>query len=133
MSWQAYVDQSLVGSGNLDKAAIFDCEGINVWASSAGFTVSPQELDEIVNAYKDKGDASGTKKIQSTGLHVAGEKFVVLKAEERSLYGKKGKEGIIIVRTMQTLLVTHYPDYVQPGSAAHTVETVADYLISVGY
>ncbi|TKA47375.1 hypothetical protein B0A49_11390 [Cryomyces minteri] len=133
MSWQAYVDQSLVGTGNLDKAAIFNSEGTSVWASVAGFTVAPQEMKEIVNAYKDKGDASGTKKIQSTGLHVAGEKFVVLKAEERSLYGKKGKEGIIIVKTTQTLLVTHYPEHVQPGSAANTVETLADYLISVGY
>jgi len=30
---------SLVGGGNVDKAAIFDSEGASVWASSAGFTV----------------------------------------------------------------------------------------------
>lgn len=51
--------------------------------------VSPNEMTEIVNAYKDKGDANGIKSVQTTGLHVAGERFVVLKADERSLYGKK--------------------------------------------
>lgn len=46
-------------------------------------------MKEIVTAYKDKGDANGVKKVQSAGLHVGGERFVVLKADERSLYGKK--------------------------------------------
>lgn len=39
-------------------------------------------------AYKDPGK-DGVKQVQSTGLHVAGERFVVLKADERSIYGKK--------------------------------------------
>lgn len=40
-------------------------------------------------AYKDKGDANGVKKVQSSGLFIGGERFIVLKADERSLYGKK--------------------------------------------
>jgi len=51
--------------------------------------VVPAEMKEIVTAFKDKGDANGVKRVQSSGLHVAGERFVVLKADERSLYGKK--------------------------------------------
>ncbi|EON64805.1 hypothetical protein W97_04038 [Coniosporium apollinis CBS 100218] len=90
-------------------------------------------MREVVNAFKDKGDATGVKAVQSTGLHIAGEKFIVLKADERSLYGKKGREGIVIVKTTQALLVTHYPETVQPGAAANTVEQLADYLIGVGY
>ena len=43
-------------------------------------------MAEVVSAFKDTGDV---KKVQSTGLHVAGEKFIVLKADDRSLYGKK--------------------------------------------
>ena len=48
--------------------------------------VKPEELKEIVGAYKDTGDP---KKIQKDGIHVAGERFVVIKADERSIYGKK--------------------------------------------
>lgn len=46
-------------------------------------------MQEVVKAYKDKGDANGVKQVQSSGLHVGGERFVVLKADERSIYGKK--------------------------------------------
>jgi hypothetical protein len=37
----------------------------------------------------------------------------------------QGKEGIVIVKTTQAILVTHYPGTVQPGSAANTVEQLA--------
>lgn len=43
-------------------------------------------MHEVVTAYADRADV---KKVQSEGLHVAGERFVVLKADDRSLYGKK--------------------------------------------
>ncbi|KAI9788012.1 MAG: profilin, required for normal timing of actin polymerization in response to thermal stress [Peltula sp. TS41687] len=132
MSWQPLDDQErrqLLGSG-LDKAAIFDADGKSPWASSPGFTVTPSEIKEIIEAYNDKADV---KAVQSTGLHVGGQKYVVLKADERSLYGRSGKEGILIVRTDKALLVTHYGESTQPGAAANTVEQMADYLKSVGY
>ncbi|MCJ1363129.1 profilin, required for normal timing of actin polymerization in response to thermal stress [Acarospora aff. strigata] len=184
MSWQAYVDTSLVATGNLDKAAIFNSEGDSVWAHSPGFTVrspvdspnhllalnaifplletrcpldfesletyrkfeiwlsqatdpltlhsqvAPSEIKEVVTAYKDKSDV---KQVQSNGLRIGGDRYVVIKADDRSLYGKKGKEGIVIVKTTQAILVTHYPETVQPGAAAKTVEELGDYLTSVGY
>lgn len=40
---------------------------------------------------------------------------------------------MMIVKTKQALLVTHYPETVQPGQAVNVVEKLADYLIGVGY
>jgi len=130
MSWQAYVDTSLVGTGDVDKAAIFNTEGTSVWATSPNFKVSPQEIAEVVGAYKD---TSAPKKVQSTGLHIAGEKYVVLRADETSRYGRKGRTGVVIVKTKQALLIAHYPETVQPGVATNTVEKLGEYLTSVGY
>ncbi|KAF6233702.1 hypothetical protein HO173_007914 [Letharia columbiana] len=130
MSWQAYVDTSLVGTGNLDRAAIFNTQGTSVWASSHGFTVSPAEIKEVIASYSDTSDV---KKIQSGGFRIAGEKYMTIKADEKSVYGKKGKEGIVIVKTHQAILVTHYPETVQPGQATNTVEQLGDYLMGVGY
>ncbi|KAL8929442.1 MAG: hypothetical protein Q9172_000493 [Xanthocarpia lactea] len=130
MSWQAYVDTSLVATGNIDKAAIFNSEGTSVWASSKGFTVAPTEIQAVVASFADNSEV---KKVQSEGFHIAGEKFFTLKSDDRSLYGKKGKEGVVVVKTQQAILVAHYPESVQPGSAATTVEQLGDYLISVGY
>ena len=48
--------------------------------------VAPAEIKEVVSAYKDTGDV---KKVQSAGLHIAGDRYVVIKADDRSLYGKK--------------------------------------------
>lgn len=46
---------------------------------------------------------------------------------------EQGREGMIIVKTKQALLLAHYPETVQPGSASLTVEKLGDYLIGVGY
>jgi len=127
MSWQAYVDTSLIGSGHIDKAAIFSAAGDSKWASSANFHPKPEELKEMVHAFKDNS------KVFANGMHVCGEKYVVIKAEGRSLYGRKGKEGIIAVKTEQSILIGHFPESVVPGSAAQTVENLADYLVSVKY
>jgi len=130
MSWQEYVDTSLVGTGHVDKAAIFNTEGTSVWASSPQFNISPKECQEIVAAYADKATP---KQVQTSGLHVAGDRFVVLKADDRSIYGKKGKEGIVIVKTTLAMIIAHYPETAQPGSTAVVVEALADYLIKLGY
>ncbi|CAF9918892.1 MAG: profilin, required for normal timing of actin polymerization in response to thermal stress [Heterodermia speciosa] len=142
MSWQgeAFPDLILlVSTGNIDKAAIFNAEGTSVWASSPGFQVAPAEIKEVVASYKDTPEAktvdarTHVKKVESEGFHIGASRYVTIKADERSLYGKKGKEGVVIVKTTQAILVAHYPETVQPGSAANTVEQLGDYLISVGY
>jgi hypothetical protein len=43
-------------------------------------------MQAVVAAYKDTADP---KKVWGTGLHIAGHKYVTLKADDRSLYGKK--------------------------------------------
>jgi hypothetical protein len=45
----------------------------------------------------------------------------------------QGKEGVVVVMTQQAILITHYPDHVQPGQATNTVEQLGDYLVGVGY
>ncbi|KFY93226.1 hypothetical protein V500_03839 [Pseudogymnoascus sp. VKM F-4518 (FW-2643)] len=130
MSWQAYVDTSLVGSGHADKAAIVSAAGDSVWAKSAGFEISPAEMTNIVAAL---GGGAAADKLWTDGLHVAGERYVVFKVEDRSIYGRKGKDGIVIAKTKQAIIISHYGENVIAGNAAQTVETLADYLVGVGY
>jgi Profilin len=54
--------------------------------SSSHLQLSPQELREVVTAFNDTNEP---KAVQATGLHLAGEKYFVIKADEKSLYGKK--------------------------------------------
>ena len=126
MSWQAYVDNNLVGSKAVAKAAILGHDG-NKWAATAGFNVTPDEGKKLFAAFKD---ATG---IRASGLFIAGVKFLTLRADERSIYGKQGAGGVICVKTGKSILVGVYDDKSQPGQAANVVEKLADYLIEQGY
>ncbi|KAI2618851.1 profilin [Hypoxylon sp. NC1633] len=87
MSWQAYVDSSLVGSGHLDKAAIISVAGDSVWATSTGFTVKPEEMKNLVAILTQSGNV--VDKAHADGIHVAGERYVVTRIEDRSVYGRQ--------------------------------------------
>ena len=69
MSWQAYVDTNLVGSGKLAKAAIIGLDGGgSIWAASSGYQLSPSEIQSLLQAFQDPS------KIRSGGLFIAGVK-----------------------------------------------------------
>jgi len=58
--------------------------------------VSPAEIQEIVASYADTGkpgDKGHVKRVQSNGFKVAGTKYMTIKADEKSLYGKKVRAG----------------------------------------
>eukprot|EP01124_Arcella_intermedia_P008832 TRINITY_DN1564_c0_g1_i1.p1 TRINITY_DN1564_c0_g1~~TRINITY_DN1564_c0_g1_i1.p1 ORF type:complete len:126 (+),score=5.88 TRINITY_DN1564_c0_g1_i1:101-478(+) len=122
--WQAYVDTNLVGTGHVTKAAIIGHDG-SAWATTAGFALSAGEAAALVKGFGDAGPASG--------LFIQNEKYLVLKADERSIYGKKGTSGVVCVKTGQSVLVGIYNDKIQPGQASSCVEKLADYLIDQGY
>lgn len=48
-------------------------------------------------------------------------------------HAEQGREGIVIVKTGMAILIAHYPETVQPGTATTVVEQLGDYLIGVGY
>eukprot|EP01097_Dermamoeba_algensis_P010892 TRINITY_DN825_c0_g1_i1.p1 TRINITY_DN825_c0_g1~~TRINITY_DN825_c0_g1_i1.p1 ORF type:complete len:128 (-),score=25.84 TRINITY_DN825_c0_g1_i1:53-436(-) len=125
-SWQTYVDSNLVGTGRVAKAAIVGLDG-NTWATSPGFMVPPNEVVSLTNLYKNPSETF------SNGINFAGKKYLAVKADNRSIYGKKGPGGCVIVKTGKALLVAIYEEGQQPGNAATVVEKVADYLLENGY
>ncbi|EDR09888.1 profilin [Laccaria bicolor S238N-H82] len=126
MSWQAYVDSNLIGSGKVSKAAIIGLKG-GVWATSVGFTLSTEEQKAIVDGFKNP-DA-----ILASGVRLGGQKFFAVRADQRSIYGKKQLDGAVIVKTTQAVIVTEYLAPLQAPETTPIVEGLADYLISVGY
>ncbi|KAF8154506.1 profilin [Crassisporium funariophilum] len=126
MSWQAYVDNNLIGTGKVAKAAILGLQG-GVWAASPGFTISTEEQKAIVDGFS-KPDA-----IQASGVRLAGQKFFTLSIIDRTIQAKKGADGAVMVKTKQAVLVVEYKAPVQAPEVTPIVENLADYLISVGY
>ncbi|CAI4784875.1 BBM_1a_G0049750.mRNA.1.CDS.1 [Saccharomyces cerevisiae] len=126
MSWQAYTD-NLIGTSKVDKAVIYSRAGDAVWATSGGLSLQPNEIGEIVQGFDNPAG------LQSNGLHIQGQKFMLLRADDRSIYGRHDAEGVVCVRTKQTVIIAHYPPTVQAGEATKIVEQLADYLIGVQY
>lgn len=50
MTWQAYVDDNLIGTGKVAKAAIFGTDG-SLWATSAGYNVNALPFLSLSDAF----------------------------------------------------------------------------------
>ncbi|EGO61466.1 hypothetical protein NEUTE1DRAFT_144645 [Neurospora tetrasperma FGSC 2508] len=115
---------SLISSGHVDQAAIISAAGDSTWAVSPGFTVSADEMKSIAALFT-LADACS--------LHVGGQRYIVFRGEDRSVYGRQGKTGIVIAKTKQAILIAHHDENTQAGNAAATVEALADYLVELDY
>jgi profilin len=79
MSWQAYVDDQLVGTGHVIGASIIGHDG-NVWASK-NLTLKAGEGAKLVAGFKDSASILGG------GVFVDGQKYLTIKADDKSIYG----------------------------------------------
>ncbi|PPQ73139.1 hypothetical protein CVT24_009132 [Panaeolus cyanescens] len=126
MSWQVYVDSNLLGTGKVDKAAIIGLQG-GVWAHSAGFDISTAEQQAIIKGY------TAPDTLQASGIRLAGQKYFTLSVVDRTIQGKKGADGAVIVKTKQAIIIATYVGPVQSPELTPIVESLADYLIGSGY
>lgn len=129
MSWQAYVDDHMVATKQVAKAAILGLDG-SQWAVNAGFTLDPSEAAAAATAAANVNSAAGKS------LVFNGTKFMVLRTDEgniSTIYGRKGSEGFCIAKTKQAVLIGLYDESMQAGQCNAVVEKLADYLAESGY
>ncbi|EFY87554.1 profilin, required for normal timing of actin polymerization in response to thermal stress [Metarhizium acridum] len=131
MSWQAYVDTSLVATGHIDKGAIISAAGDSAWAASTDFQLKPEEMKAISAIVG--GDDAAKDKAFAEGLYIAGGRYVLARADGRSIYARQGRLGVAIAKTKQAIVVGHHGETGVAGNASSTVEGLADYLIGQGY
>ncbi|EDQ91881.1 uncharacterized protein MONBRDRAFT_35996 [Monosiga brevicollis MX1] len=128
MSWQTYIDQSLLGSGHVSKAAIHGHDG-NPWATSAGFNVTQEEAVAAFRGIADPGP------LTMSGIKLGGQKYMFLRNNDgRSVYGRKGGDaGCVVVKTGKAIVIGIYEGGLQAGACANVVESLGDYLINAGF
>lgn len=117
-AWQPYVDNNLVGTGNIKLGAIVGLNG-GVWAKSPELAIGAVDTS-LLNLFNPA--MSGQSCI------FAGEKYIILKADEQVVYAKKGKDGFTAAKTNQAVVMGKYVDPQQPGPCSVSVQKVADYL-----
>jgi profilin len=138
MSWQAYIDTSLIGSGHIDKGAIISLAGDSSWAASPGFEIKPEEMKILSDIVK--GDQTVIDKTFGEGLYVAGERFVLTSVEEGTGYARassddpeKKKEGIVICGTLQAIIIAHHDSTHTRQNVTPTTQKLAEYLKGLKY
>ncbi|GMK58720.1 hypothetical protein CspeluHIS016_0601620 [Cutaneotrichosporon spelunceum] len=126
MSWQSYVDDQLISTGKICKAAIIGKAG-GVWAASEGYELSQAEQNFITHtAFSDP------QTVRAGGITLAGFKFMTIQASEDEVIGRKGDRGVFIIPTEQAILVGEY-EATPAGDGNIVMTKLADYLKSVGY
>ncbi|KAG5983360.1 hypothetical protein E4U55_000098 [Claviceps digitariae] len=122
---------SLVATGHVDKGAIISAAGDSSWAASADFQLKPEEMKAISAIVG--GDSAAKDKAFADGLFIAGSRYVMARAEDRSIYARQGRLGVAIAKTKQAIVVGHHGETQVAGNTSSTVEALADYLIGQGY
>ncbi|EHK21313.1 uncharacterized protein TRIVIDRAFT_70330 [Trichoderma virens Gv29-8] len=131
MSWQAFVDTSLVGTGNIAKGAILSLAGDSAWATSTDLTIQPAEMKVIADIVSKNADAEA--KAYAEGLYIAGQRFVLTRVDEGDLYARAGREGVAIAASKQAIVVGIHSETTQAGNATLVVTALADHLKKTGY
>lgn len=143
MSWQPYVDDSLVAAGFYD-ATITSHTG-QIWATTPDFNVTPAEATSLLPALD--GDSEAQQTLKTHGFSVAGVPYALNRLEVgddevRYLiarckeYGAPPR-GVIVCRTARTLIFgVHDPIYAQSISFAKcsvAMYQLADLLVGMSF
>jgi len=126
MSWQSYVDDQLLSTKLIKHAVICGHDG-NIWATSADFKVTPEELKVVISKY------GSTDQLAQSGITIAGTRYMYLSSTDRVVRARKGTSGVHAIKTQQTFIICVYEEPVVPEQAAIVTEKLGDYLIQVGF
>lgn len=91
------------------------------------FQVSKEELAKLVQSFEEQDI------LTSSGVTLAGSRYIYLSGTDRVIRAKLGKIGVHCMKTTQAVVVSLYEDPIQPQQAASVVEKLGEYLVSCGY
>ena len=85
-TWDEYVQNVLLDSGYVSRAAILGYDGQS-WATSTGFFVSPAELRKIVPAFIDSST------IRKEGIQLSNKKYTCTRTDNELMVGRDISTG----------------------------------------
>lgn len=125
-SWQDLVNNNLIGTKKVSKAAILGVDG-QIWAKSDDFAISELEAQAAARSFSSRDS------VLASGLKFEGEKYFVLQADEERVIGKKESRGFFLHKTNQTIIIAVYLEGIQPEECSKFSGALADYFKGIGY
>ena len=121
-SWQDYIDNTLLSSGYVSKAAIFGLDKNQIWAHSSGFQVTQAETKAITKAFTEP------EHYTKTGMTLDTKTYTLVKSTPSYLIGKHPGGGCVVSKTNRLVIIAVWKDNVHSGSAVNLVGKLIDYL-----
>jgi profilin len=127
-TWKEYVNNVLLESGYVSRAAILGNDGKS-WATSTGFYISPAELREIIPAFVD------SSKIRNDGICLNNKKYTCTRVDSTIMVGREISSGwgCVLYKCKTCFIVGVYEDGAHPGGCYNMIIKVGDYLKDQGY
>jgi profilin len=117
----------LIGCHHIAKALICGLDG-SWWAGTDGFNPSAAEIQKIIAGFDDSG-----AKLRAEGMYIQGTKYLVLRADDTSIYAKQGPGGAAACKANTCMVLSVYVEKMTPGNCNVATEALADYLRDNGY
>eukprot|EP00128_Syssomonas_multiformis_P009062 Colp12_sorted_trinity150504_noHs@28697 len=117
---------ALLSTEHVRQCAIIRRKDGAIRAQSSGFTMSPSEIQAVLEGFKGNGD------LRNAGIVIAGKEYKCVRSDQMSIYGKDGKSGVIITKTNTLVLLGTYDATMYPSVTAEAVEKLADYFREKG-
>jgi profilin len=114
----ALLQEGLLATKHIQHAAIIRRKDGIVKAKSNSFTVSPNEILVIENAFDNPNDVRGKDAI----LPFMNTAYKAVRADQYSIYGKHDKTGVIISRTQHHYIIGTYDSNMYASVAVESVE-----------
>lgn len=132
MSWQSYVDNQICQHVDCTIAVIANIADGSVWAK-----FEKEEKKNAINAKEIKTIADTIKSnpaaFLDNGIHIGGEKYICIQADNLLVRGRRGSSALCIVATGSCLLIAATVDGFPPGQLNNVIEKLGDYLRSNNY
>ncbi|CAJ0574907.1 unnamed protein product, partial [Mesorhabditis spiculigera] len=128
--WDSYINSLTEASPCIERAAIVGVDG-SVWARTEGdkqFAATEAELKTLVTGF------NAPEKVPARGADLEQIHYVVPRADEAVIFGKRDKTGFFAAKSQKAVLIAIYKGDSAEGSTVRTaVEKLAEYLSSTGY
>ncbi|XP_003729111.1 profilin-4 isoform X2 [Strongylocentrotus purpuratus] len=120
---QNLLHDALIATGHVENCAIVRRKDISLRASSAGFTLSGDEMQKLIDAFKDP------PRTRQEGLYFHDKLYKCVRADKNSIYAKCDKVGMVLVKTATLVIMGTYSDNMYSSVCVEAIEKLASYFI----
>eukprot|EP00794_Sanderia_malayensis_P000428 gene428-1069_t len=113
---QSLLQDSLIATGNVEHCAIIRRKDSSLRASSVGFSITPGEIEDFIEAFKHPTQT------REDGLTLNNIRYKCVRADKFSIYGKKDTCGVVLVKTATLILLGSYGNNMFPSICVEAME-----------